>query len=83
LIFALQGSRGADLKEMLSAIWNDNGSCLEDILELVEEDGSLERALDKASGYADLAKDALLGLGSSYAVELLADFADWAWQRKR
>lgn len=83
LIYALQGSRGNDLKEMLSEIWNNNGSRLEDIVELIEEDGSLTRALDKASAYAGLAKDALLGLDSSPAVDILSDFADWAWQRKR
>ncbi len=83
LIYALQGSRSSDLKEMLSEVWNNNGRCLNDIAELLEEDGSLSRALDKASGYANSAKDALLGLDSSPAVGLLGDFADWAWQRKR
>ncbi|MCP4229112.1 MAG: polyprenyl synthetase family protein [bacterium] len=82
-IYSLNGYRGVELKEMLSEVWSDNGRCLTDIAELLTEDGSLERALDTASNYAQSAKDALVGLNSSRATDLLAGFADWAWQRKR
>ncbi len=80
LIFGLKSPHGEDVAAAVAAIWE--GDAAEGRLrDLLQEEGALARTHATAREYAERGKTALLAIPPGEARDLLADLADWTWQR--
>jgi len=81
LIYALKSPRGGDVAAAVEAIWDGVTPAETRLGALLTELGSLEQTRETARGYAETGKRALTGVPAGDARDMLADLADWTWQR--
>ncbi len=83
LIYAIEKSAPAEADALKRAITNGGLDALPDVLAAIHATGSLERARDRAHGFAQSAREALSVLTPSPARDALAVLADYAIDRTR
>ena len=83
LIYAIEKSAPAEAEALKRAITNGGLDELPRVLAAIHATGSLERARDRAHGFAQSARDALPVLAPSPARDALAVLADYAIDRTR
>jgi octaprenyl-diphosphate synthase len=83
LIYAIEKSAPAEADALKRAITNGGLDALPDVLAAIRTTGSLDRARDRALGFARSARDALSVLAPSRARDALTMVADYAIDRTR
>lgn len=81
LIYAIERASPAQATSLRRAIQTGGLDNLDNIVAAIRDSGALERATDRAQGYADAAKSALSSLPPGAARTALIDLADYALRR--
>jgi len=81
LIYAMQRAAPAQAASLRRAIESGGLDSLDNIVAAIRDSGAIERALDKAQGYADAAKAALSTMPHNAARDALLVLADYALKR--
>lgn len=81
LIYALKSPRGDAVAAAVESIWDGAAPAETALAGLLLETGALEQARLAARGYAEAGKQALAAVPAGEARDMLAELADWTWQR--
>jgi octaprenyl-diphosphate synthase len=80
IIMSLKSPRGRAVAAAVEAIWE--GQPAEDeLVGMLDEVDAFGQARERARRYAETGKEALAAVPAGTARDLLADIADWTWQR--